>query len=365
MRKLGYERDIYGKELEGEQQILELFPHDIILPSSPDSPDEKADDVFFRISNFIDDELEKIYGLERFYNLKAKSFLVGSLVVCIAPHICTATVGRIIGFSKIQALLASPFMHAAMRRDCDGDEAAVMSLMDLLLNFSRKFLPAHRGGTQDAPLVLNTRIRAGEVDDQILDFILGEYGLEVYEMAEQGKHSSEVKVDNVKKRLKEGKSAFDGILFTHHCSDFNDGVVNSSYKGLPSMQEKVAAQMDLCEKLRAVDTSDVARLVVERHFIRDTRGNLRKFSMQGFRCVACNSKYRRPPLFGKCTKCGGKLIFTIAEGSILKYMQPALDLARKYNASDYLLESLELNEMYIQSIFGKEKEKQEALGKWF
>lgn len=365
LRELGYEKDIYGNILENDVQILELFPHDVILPSCPDSMDEKADDVFFRIANFVDEELEKIYGLDRFYNLKSKSDLVGALVVCIAPHICTATVGRIIGFSKIQALLASPFMHAAMRRDCDGDEAAALLLMDLLLNFSRKFLPAHRGGTQDAPLVLNTRIRAGEVDDQILDFILGEYNLEIYEMAEQGKHSSEVKVDNVKKRLKEGKSAFDGIFFTHNCSDFNIGVVNSSYKRLPSMQEKVAAQMDLCEKLRAVDTTDVARLVIERHFIRDTRGNLRKFSMQGFRCVACNSKYRRPPLVGKCTKCGGKLIFTIAEGSILKYMQPALDLARKYNTSDYLLESLELNEMYIQSIFGREKEKQEALGKWF
>lgn len=49
----------------------------------------------------------------------------------------------------------------------------------------------------------------------------------------------------------------------------------------------------------------------------------------------------------------------------MKYMKPALDLARKYNASPYLLESLELTEMYIQSIFGKEKEKQEALVKWF
>jgi DNA polymerase II large subunit len=70
-------------------------------------------------------------------------------------------------------------------------------------------------------------------------------------------------------------------------------------------------------------------------------------------------------LTGKCTKCGGKLIFTITEGSILKYMQPALDLAREYKVSPYLIESLELTEMYIQSIFGKEKEKQEALGKWF
>jgi len=365
LKGLGYEKDIYGKNLENEEQILGLFPHDVILPACPDSADEKADDVFFKISKFVDDELERLYGVGKYYNAQNKKDLVGELVVCIAPHICTATVGRLIGFSKVQALMASPYMHAAMRRDCDGDEAASMLLMDLLLNFSRKFLPAHRGGTQDAALVLNTQIRAGEVDDQILDFILGDYPLELYTFAEQGKHSSEVKVETVKTRLKNGTDPFTNISFSHPCSDFNAGVVNSSYKSLPTMGEKVDEMMLLCEKLRAVDATDAARLMIERHFIRDTRGNLRKFSMQQFRCVGCNSKYRRTPLGGRCTKCGGKLIFTISEGSVLKYMQRALDLARKYNVSKYLLESLELTEMYIHSIFGKEKDKQEALGKWF
>jgi len=46
-------------------------------------------------------------------------------------------------------------------------------------------------------------------------------------------------------------------------------------------------------------------------------------------------------------------------------MQPALDLAKKYNVSPYLLESLELNQMYIESIFGRDPEKQEKIDKWF
>ncbi len=258
------------------------------------------------------------------------------------------------------------FTNDILVHNCDGDESAVMLLMDLLLNFSRSFLPAHRGGTQDAPLVLNTSIRAGDVDDQILDFELGPYSLELYEMAEQKKHSSECKnIETVKTRLKKGLDVFTNINFTHNCYDFNSGIINSSYKILPTMDEKVDKQMELCRKIRAVDVKDVARLTIERHFIRDTRGNLRKFSMQIFRCVKCNEKYRRPPLAGKCLKCGGRLMFTISEGSILKYMQKALDLAREYDVSAYLLESLELTEIYIQSIFGKEKEKQEALGKWF
>jgi len=362
LKELGYEKDVLGNPIENEEQLIEMFPHDVLLPSCPETTDERADDVILNISKFLDDELDKLYNVGRYFNAQKKEDTIGQLVVCIAPHICTATVGRVIGFTKAQAMVASPYMHAAMRRDCDGDEAAFMMLMDMLLNFSRKFLPAHRGGTQDAPLVLNTRIRAGEVDDQILDMEVGTYPLELYELAEQGKHSSEVKcIETVKQRLKKGIDPFTNVKCTHNVFDFNHAPVNSSYKSLPTMQEKVEKMMILDKKIRAVDVKDVARLIIERHFIRDIKGNLRKFSQQEFRCVNCNTKYRRPPLQGKCNKCGGRLIFTIAEGSILKYMQPALDIARKFDVSPYLLENLELTEMFIHSIFGKEKEKQMKL----
>jgi DNA polymerase II large subunit len=153
--------------------------------------------------------------------------------------------------------------------------------------------------------------------------------------------------------------------FTHGTANINDGVTCSSYKMLTTMQDKVNHQMELVEKIRAVDAADTARLVIERHFLKDLRGNLRGFSMQEFRCVACNEISRRPPLSGVCPSCGGKLIFTINEGGIKKYLEPALGLASKYNLSVYLKQSLELTKRYIESIFGKETEKQEALGKWF
>jgi len=107
----------------------------------------------------------------------------------------------------------------------------------------------------------------------------------------------------------------------------------------------------LAEKIRAVDTTDVARLVIEKHFIRDTKGNLRKFSMQEFRCVNCNEKYRRPPLVGKCLKCKGKIIFTISEGSIVKYLGPTISLAHKYNVSDYLKQTIDLLQERIEGVF--------------
>ena len=365
LKEMGYEKDVYGQDLSSEEQILEIFPHDVVLPACPETLDEKADDVFIKVAKFVDEELKNIYSMDEAMNINSREDLIGQLLGCMAPHNCAAVVGRLIGFSKTQGMLCSPYMHAAMRRDCDGDESAVMLLMDMLINFSKKFLPAHRGGTQDAPLVLNARMKPGEVDDMIFDVDTSrEIPLELFRAAELGKSPYEIKMEQVRGKLG-SDAAFSNVWFSYDTDDINLGPICSSYKSLPTMQEKVDAQMILCKKIRAVDTSDVARLVIERHWIRDIRGNLRKFSMQGFRCSTCNAKYRRPPLVGKCTKCGGRIIFTISEGSIMKYMAPALNLAREYNVSKYLMESLELTEMYIQSIFGKEKEHQESINKWF
>jgi DNA polymerase II large subunit len=173
-----------------------------------------------------------------------------------------------------------------------------------------------------------------------------------------------VKVEQIKDRL--GKeNQYEKMGYTIPVGSINSGIVCSSYKALPSMEEKLKGQMEIAEQVRAVSAGDVARLVIEKHFIKDTKGNLRKFSQQQFRCVKCNAKYRRPPLIGKCTKCSGKIIFTISEGSVIKYLQPSISLAEKYNVPPYLKQSLHLLQLRVESVFGKEKEKQTGLGSWF
>ena len=87
--------------------------------------------------------------------------------------------------------------------------------------------------------------------------------------------------------------------------------------------------------------------------------------MQQFRCVGCNEKYRRPPLSGICLKCGGKLLFTIAEGSIVKYLEPSIELARKYKLPAYLQQTLDLVKQRIESVFGRDEDKQAGLQTWF
>ncbi|MBR9699996.1 DNA polymerase II large subunit [Candidatus Woesearchaeota archaeon] len=365
LNQLGYEKDIYGNGLTEDTQVIELFPQDMILPAATESQEEGADEVLFRSALFIDDLLKRLYKQQPFYKLKSKADLVGQLVIALAPHTSAAIVGRIIGFSQTQGFYAHPMLHAATRRDCDGDEACVTLLVDALLNFSRQYLPNTRGATQDAPLVLTAKLTVSEVDDMVFDVdIAEEYPLEFYEAAMEYKSPWEVKVRQVK-HLLQTKNPYQGLLFTHHTSNINDGVKCSAYKTLPSMQEKLHGQMDLALKIRAVDEAEVAKIVIEKHFIKDIRGNLRKFSQQQFRCVSCNQKYRRPPLAGKCIKCDGKIIFTISEGSIVKYLEPALSLAEHYNLPNYLKQSLELTKVSVESIFGKDKEKQAGLGKWF
>jgi DNA polymerase II large subunit len=365
LRELGYTKDIHGSELMGGDQVLELKPQDIVLPSCDESPDDGADKVLLNIAHFIDDALEYLYGLPRVYKANTTIDLVGQLAIALAPHTSAGTLSRIIGFSKTQGLFAHPLLHAATRRDCDGDEACVILLMDAFLNFSKKYLPGSRGSTMDTPLVLTSVLTPSEVDDMAFDVdIAWKYPLELYEASLLYKMPWEVKVPQIKGCL--GKpEQYEKMGFTHDITNLNKAVPCSAYKILPSMEEKLKGQMDLAEKLRSVDASDVARLVIEKHFLKDTKGNLRKFSMQEFRCVHCNEKFRRPPLVGKCTKCNGKIVFTISEGSVSKYLEPTISLAKKYNVSPYLQQTIELLKVRMESVFGKEPDKQVGLGAWF
>jgi DNA polymerase II large subunit len=237
--------------------------------------------------------------------------------------------------------------------------------MDVFLNFSSKFLPESRGSTMDAPLVLTYFLNPAEVDDMAFHVdTVWQYPLEMYEAGLEYKKPYEVKVDILEKFLGTPRQ-YEGMGFTHDFSSINAGVLCSAYKTLPSMEEKLFGQMDLAVKIKACDATDVARLVIEKHFLRDTKGNLRKFTQQEYRCVNCNEKFRRPPLIGRCTACNGKVLFTISEGSVIKYLEPSISLAKKYGITGYLQQDLDLLQRKVEDLFGKDPEKQMGLGAWF
>lgn len=148
LRELGYTEDCYGRELESSDQILELKVQDVVIS-------ENCADYLVRVANFVDDLLERFYGLERFYNVKRRDDLVGHLIAGLAPHTSAAVLGRIIGFTEASACYAHPYFHSAKRRNCDSDEDSVMLLLDALLNFSKSYLPSTRGGAWTPPGSLN------------------------------------------------------------------------------------------------------------------------------------------------------------------------------------------------------------------
>ncbi len=345
-RKLGYERDYKGKDLVDSSQTIEIFPQDIV-------PSVKAGNYLLKVSNFVDDLLQKFYGLDPFYKTNTGSDLIGALVIGLAPHTSGGILGRIIGYTEGDVCYAHPFFHAAKRRNCDGDEDSIMLLLDGLLNFSLDYLPNSRGSLMDAPLVLSLRINPTEIDKEALNLdITGEYPSELLELTMKFPDPSEITkyVVTAGMKVKNGEM-FPKCEFTDDTSSINLGTLNSSYKSIPSMEQKLDMTLELARKLRAVDASDMAERILKSHFIPDIMGNLKKFGSQTFRCTSCNRIYRRLPLTGKCRKCGTNLIGTVHRGNITKYLDTSFNITTQYEVSNYVKQRIRIMRDSVNSIF--------------
>ncbi|MGQ9624708.1 MAG: DNA polymerase II large subunit [Candidatus Bathycorpusculaceae bacterium] len=356
LKELGYNYDVKGVPLTHPDQICELKLQDVIIPA-------RCAEYFVRVAKFIDDLLTKVYGLLSYYNVKMPEDLTGHLVFGLAPHTSVGILGRIIGFTNLNVCFAHPVWHSAKRRDCDGDEDALMLAMDTLLNFSYEYLPAQIGGIMDAPLLVIPVVNTMEVQRQAHDFDVAEaYPLEFYEKTlerVEAKHVSSL-IDLIEYRLGT-ESQFEGFKFTTPVSNINMGNPESAYKRLTTMIEKLNSQLELAEKIEAVDVKRVALKVLTTHFIRDIAGNLRAYSTQGFRCKACNKRFRRLPLRGKCPLCGGQLALTVYRGGIEKYLEAAQHLVEKYGLPRYYAQRILLMKEEITALFEGKKPKQISL----
>ena len=354
-RELGYGKDFEGRELVSEEQLCEIFPQDIIV-------NESAGEFFVRTTQFIDEELEKFYGLPKHYNYNTKDALIGELFLGLAPHTSAAVLCRIIGYTKAKLNFAHPYFHLAKRRNADGDQDSIMLLMDALLNFSKKYLSGSRGGRMDAPLVFTVVLNPSEIDDEVYEVeTCRQYPLELYEKSQIISEPELDSIEVIKNKIgTEGQ--YTGFGFTHHTTTFDEGPKASKYVTLQSMEEKMRAQVALQNRIKAVEKKDALERVLVSHFLPDIIGNTRSFSRQVFRCTKCNSKYRRVPLAGKCTSCGEEtLILTIAQGSVKKYLNIAKSLVNTNNLSDYIRQRIDLIEKEIDSMFVNDKAQQKGL----
>jgi len=357
LKQLGYEKDCKGMPLENKSQVIEILPQDIIINNN-------GKEFLFNMSRFIDELLVKFYNMKPFYNLKKPEDITGHLCIGLAPHISGGTICRVIGFTDVKGTLGHPYFHTAKRRNCDGDEDTIILLLDGLINFSMKFKPRLRGGSMDMPIVLTTIITPKDVDDEVFNMeISSEYPLTFYEAAEKFENNFEG-ITFVRDVLGTEKQ-FQGFGYTHGVDCISNGHVKTTYTKFKSIRDKVFTEFELQNKIRAVDNKDVAEKIILSHFIPDLYGNLRKFSQQTFRCVQCNTKYRRVPLRGKCTKCGGKLVLTIHQGGVKKYLEISKEIAEMYDLPDYLKQRLALLEKDIESVFVDELHEQTNLSEFF
>ncbi|MEM3781367.1 MAG: DNA polymerase II large subunit [Candidatus Micrarchaeaceae archaeon] len=347
LKRLGYSTDYENKPLESEDQLVELKHQDIIM-------NRRGAEYLLRVSQFIDDLLEKYYGMERFYNAETAEDMIGAYVITLSPHTSCAVLNRIIGITDANVGLAHPYTISARRRNTDGDEDTTMLLLDALLNFSRKYLPATVGGTMDAPLLLTTKVVPEEVDDEVHSMeAVTQYALEFYEKTFARSSPGEVRLDTVETRLGTER-AYRNLGFTHMSTSkaIADAPKRSRYVLLKTMQEKISEEFRLLDMLYSIDRRDAAKRLIMSHFIPDLMGNLHSFSKQKFRCATCNAKYRRVPLIGKCPKDGGKLLLTISKGGIEKYLNIAIELANRYDIETYIKQRLQLLKEEIIGVFG-------------
>ena len=377
LKHLGYTHDCFGEELCRSDQLLELFPQDFILAKN-------GAEYFIRAAKYIDDLLVRFYGMEPFYHAETPSDLVGQLICALAPHTSGGVLSRIIGFTNSSGGYAHPLFHASKRRNCDGDEDAIMLLMDGLLNFSREILPSNRGGQMDAPLVLTTRLNPTEVDKEALNVDSGwHYERWFYEATIEQPHPKSLskRMDFVERRLGT-VAAVRGLGFTHSTKDMSEGPPLSAYKTLETMIDKMNGQLSLGHRLRAVDVRTVASSVVRSHFLPDLRGNLVAFTRQKVRCLKCGHSYRRMPLAAKCIQppkqsgrgmsafgvrkaegemCNGNLALTVTEGAVRKYIKVTKHVMETYGVDHYTKQNVEWLADSADSLFKNDRAKQMSL----
>jgi DNA polymerase II large subunit len=235
----------------------------------------------------------------------------------------------------------------------------VTLLMDTLVNFSRSYLPDRRGALMDKPLVLTTRLDPAEVDKEAQNLdVASRYPLEFYRLASQGRPAKEAErwITTLARRMPEAEP-LEGLGFTHDTSDIAGGPVRSAYREVGSMARGVELSLRLTAQIRAVDVADAVSLVLNHHFLPDLMGNLKSFATQRFRCKACGTSYRRPPLTGRCTArgsagpCHGELLPTVYEGAVRKYLGLSQRLAETDGVPPYLRQRIRLLETSLMTMF--------------
>jgi len=196
------------------------------------------------------------------------------------------------------------------------------------------------GGLMDAPLLIQPLILPKEVQRQAHHMdVAWSYSLDFYSCTEASMSPGDARkkgnVQIIMDRL--GKEEqYCNFGFTHDTDAITIKQSRSSYSTLVTLTEKLDRQIEIAQKIAAVNPNDVVKSVLRTHLLPDIIGNTKAFTSQRFRCKSCSAKYRRMPVIGVCLSCGGELQPSVTRGSVQKYLQLGLRLSQKYDVGEYL-----------------------------
>jgi len=361
-----------GYDVDSADEVVELYPQDIVVSKT-------CAEIMLKATHYIDQMLVKLYGLKPFYQCETVEDLFGVMCMGLAPHTSGAILCRLIGVADIKGHYGHPFFHAGKRRNCDGDIDCILLLLDGLMNFSKSFLSTTRGGQMDAPLILTTKLNPSEIDKEALNVDINwRYPVEFYELSQSTPNPKEVFNAGIKtvETVLGTPEEIRGFGYTHGTKDCSEGPKNNPYNTLDSMRQKTMVQFALGNTLHSVDNTEQSSKLIDRHLIRDMRGNLRAFGQQKVRCTKCGESYRRPPINGKCrtvvdkkvdpfsgeeieVNCPGNIILTVSQGAIKKYDGLMGELVEKWGCDQYTAQLYEWVSMWVKQTFRTENEREQ------
>ena len=347
LKQLGYSHDEVGQVLVSSDQIVEMFPQDIVIPLN-------CADYLLNTTRYIDDLLNMEYGLPSHYNCKTVCDMIGQYCIGVSPHTCVGVLSRIIGLSDTNVLMAHPAFHSAKRRNADGDGDNILLYLDSLLNFSYVFLKQGLGQKMNVPIFLSDFIDLSEVDSECHHVeICNSYDKILYserdtpcKAADVLKYRSILSVEYAQKPSR--------------CSIHTDVLQLPSkanaYKDLESMEEKINAQIEISQLISNCNTTDLVDNLVNSHLLMDIKGNINTFLRQTLKCKNCGTKFDMATLSGDCTSCGGPLHQTVYANSVMKYRHLVQKLSRRFKLKNYTLSKINLLFNELDVIFGKTKQ---------
>ncbi|MHA1512650.1 MAG: hypothetical protein ACTSRJ_01120 [Candidatus Hodarchaeales archaeon] len=315
LEHFGYTHDILGEDLTHDEQLLEIFPYDVVI-------NKKGLQFLFAQSKFLDDELVYLYDSAPYYRLRTFNNVAGLIIVGISPTSQIGVIGRVIGYTKNNVLYAHPIWHLLKSRQCNGVSDSITLLLDVLVNFSREFIPAFHGGTLDTPTVLN-------LVDNWKDLMV--YSKSNAVMLNQVFYKNLGKISQESKLLSYNFSLLNLPPITHHITENLSEIAIENKLREQKIVNRINIALASLRTIRAVEEGVFVDNILVNDFLNKITTSIARFFQQPFRCKICKRTFRRVPLRKNCPYCyKNTLELTLSKGWVLRYMQIISQLTKQY-----------------------------------